>query len=537
MSGLMYHWAAVPPALPADTAITNQVAQTRGERVYVGKSWLGRREGLNVLYLTGTPFEMGYANGVLTQKLMDRQEQALLDLLNRVAPYEWTQFLLKFMVVYKNRHLPQHVLPEYQTEILGITLGCPDPHPEVGPYYYRVLNYHAAQDISYMMMNSPLLRRGCTVFGAWGNHTRDGHLLAGRNFDWEAHPVFDEDRLLILCEPKDGIPFVSLAWSGMAGAVSGMNREGLAITVNGAPSDLPGDSATPTCLVAREVLQRARNLAEAVDIIRRRQVFVSAMFLVGSRQDGHFVIVEKTPTQTVIQEPGATPWIICANLYQTPELKNLPINLEYQRMDTSMPRYQRMQELLQAAKGLDIPQSVNLLRDRRLPGNVAAGNGHRSTLNPLIATHAVLMDLTEGLFWAGTSPHQLGKFVAVDVRRLETELPEKTLPADTMLASGEYQRYLAAKGNLEVGRSALKQKQFAVAAQYARQAETNNPGYYQNAWLLAESLFRSGHTVEAAQACASAVAGQPALGGERRQLDQLARDIAQASGSKGGATK
>jgi len=67
------------------------------------------------------------------------------------------------------------------------TLGCGDAHPEEGPYYNRLLNYHAAHDVSYMMIDNPLVSRaGCTAFGAWGPETSNGHLITGRNFDWEA---------------------------------------------------------------------------------------------------------------------------------------------------------------------------------------------------------------------------------------------------------------------------------------------------------------------------------------------------------------
>ena len=53
------------------------------------------------------------------------------------------------------------------------------------------------------------------------------------------------------------------------------------------------------------------------------------------------------------------------------------------------------------------------------------------------------------------------------------------------------------------------------------QAETNNPGYYQNAWLLAEVLFRQGNRTAAAAACQRALDGKPALGGERRKIETL----------------
>jgi hypothetical protein len=523
MLALMYCWVAKPPVLRETSALVALAPEARGDRTYLGPNWFGQRDGLPVLYLTGTPFEMGYANGVLTQNLIHRQEDSVVALVNHVAPYRWMQFVLEFFVTYKNRHMTECITPDLQKEMLGIARGCPDRHPEMGPYYNRILNYHGAQDISYMLMNSPLIRPGCTAFGVWGAAATEKHLLCGRNFDWEADRVFDEDRLLIICEPKGGVAFISLAWAGMAGCVSGLNRAGVSITVNGAPSDLPADSATPTCLVAREVLEHAHNLAEATAIIRQRQVFVSAMFLVGSRADGKFIVVEKTPKQTAVRAPeaGATS-LVCANHYLTPELKDRPINEVYKRADTSVSRFDRLTELLRnETNRLDAGACAAILRDRRLPGGQAAGDGHRGSLNPLIATHAVVMDLTAGIFWAATPPHQLGKFVAFDVNAPEKLLPAETLPADPILASGEYQDYLAAKQALSDGRQALKQGDLAKAEAGVEAAERKNPGYYQNAWLLADVRFRQSRYPEAAAACRQALAGHPALGGEKRRIQEL----------------
>ena len=528
MYTLMYNWVAKEPVLAETPAIVSLAPETRGDRVYLGQNWFGKRDKLPVLYLTGTPFEMGYANGVLTQKQIHQQEDSVVALVNHVAPYRWLKFMLEFFVTYKNRHMTENITPDLQLEMLGIARGCPDTHPEMGPYYNRILNYHGAQDISYMLMNSPLIRRGCTAFGAWGAATVENHLLCGRNFDWEADPVFDEDRILIICEPKNGIAFISLAWAGMAGCVSGMNREGISITVNGAPSHLPADSATPTCLVAREVLEHAHNLAEATEIIRKRKVFVSAMFLVGSRADGKFIVVEKTPEKTAVREPEKNAdSLVCANHYLTAELKDDPINDTYKRADTSVSRFERMTELLRAETNrLDAAACAAILRDRRLPGGQLAGDGHRGSLNPLIATHAVVMDLTAGIFWAATPPHQLGKFVAFDLNAPEKLLPEAALPEDSFLADGGFKNYLAAKNDLSDGRQALKKGDLEAAMVSAKAAEKNNPGFYQNSWLLAEVLFRQGKPAEAAQACRRALDGQPALIGERRKIQELLGRIA-----------
>ena len=532
LAALMRHWVAKPPPAPAD-AVLSFVPETRGDRVYVGRSWFGRREGLRVLYLTGTPFEMGHANGVLTRDLIHRQEQTVLDLFHKAAPYGWSQFLLKAVLVYRNRHLQEFISAEQQMEMLGLCHGCPDAHPEMGPYFNRILNFHGAQDISYMLMNSPLIHWGCTSFGAWGSQTRDGHLVTGRNFDWEAAPVFDEDRIVILCEPEDGLPFVSLGWAGLVGCVSGMNRAGVSVTVNGAPSRLPRDVATPTCLVAREVLQRAHNLEEATEIIRRSRVFVSALFLVGSRPDGCFRVIEKTPESTEVREAADPFSIVCANHYLTPALTNDPINQLFLQVDTSGPRQARAAELLKRFAGtLDPPCIADLLRDRRLTGDEPAGNGHRSTLNPLIATHAVIMDLTEGVFWAASPPHQLGRFVAFDVNRFDRELPARTMPEDPMLASGEYARFQSARAKLEEGWKELKAGDGRAALDCAEAAEQANPGFYRNAWLKADALLALGRRGEAASAGRAALAGKPAMAREREKLGKV---LAQAEATDAGA--
>ena len=66
------------------------------------------------------------------------------------------------------------------------------------------------------------------------------------------------------------------------------------------------------------------------------------------------------------------------------------------------------------------------------------------------------MDLTDGIFWAASFPDQLGKFVAFDVNDFDRELPEKAVPADAMLASGEFEKVQQANSHLAGGQTALK---------------------------------------------------------------------------------
>jgi hypothetical protein len=529
---LLRSWTATPPPLPANASILQLKPQERDGKVWLGQSWVGRREGLLTVYLKGGPFELGYASGVLLQPQIHTLEDEFIKMVHGYVPNEWTLSVLKSYVIYRNRHLTDYVPADYRMEIFGDTVGCPDKHPEIGPYYNRILNYHAAHDVSYMMIDNPLVSRaGCTSFGAWGPETSNGHLITGRNFDWEAAEVFSTDRVVIMCEPDQGIPFISLAWAGMAGVVSGMNRAGISVTVNGAPSSLPRETATPVAIVARDILQRAHNLRETMDILRAAKVFVSTLWLIGSKSDGKFIVVEKTPDATQVRE-AEDDWIVCANHFETPGLRDDARNQQHIAEATSVSRNTRMTELLQNARGkIDPAQAVEFLRDRKLPDGVFAGNGNRGALNALIATHATVMDLTDGIFWAASPPNQFGRFVAFDVNDFSPELPDKTLAADPIMASGEFDRARQSRQSLADGHRALKNKDAQTALSLADKAESLNPGFYQNAALQGRALLALGKREEAERAFSAALAAKPAFLKEKQELETLLRQ-AHGSGSK-----
>ena len=515
---------AIPPKLPEDTSVLKLQPETRDGRTWLGKSCLYRRDGLMVLHLKGSPLEIGYAAGVLLQTNIHTLENEFIDMIHSYVPQDWKINLLKNYIIYRNRYLSSYIPDDYRMEILGYTLGCPDVHPEYGNYYNRVLNYHAAHDVSYMLIDNPLISRaGCTAFGAWGQATEGGHLVTGRNFDWEAAEVFSRDRLVVLCEPDGKIPFISLSWAGMAGVVSGMNREGVSVTVNGAPSDLPAETATPVAIVAREIMEKAHNLPEALDILRQAHVFVSTIWLVGSRVDGKFVVVEKTPETTQVREPNGDS-IVCPNHFETPALRDGYVNTNYMAEATSVSRDTRMKELIREAQSkIDAIEAAKFLRDRNLPGGVFAGNENRATINAFIATHATVMDLTDGIFWAASPPHQLGKFVAFDVNDFDRELPDRTIAPDPVLASGEYERARKAHQKLLEGGRALRNRYNATALKCAEEAEALNPGYYQNAFLRGRALLESGRKADAAQAFEAALAEHPAFAAERKNLEAFLR--------------
>src|SRR5262249_54999520 len=152
-------------------------------------------------------------------------------------------------------------------------------------------------------------------------------------------------------------------------------------------------------------------------------------------------------------------------------------------------------------------------------GGFFPGNGHRAALNAFIATHATVMDLTDGIFWAASPPNQLGRFVAFDVQDFSHELVEKTMPADLAIASGEYDRAREAQKCLAEGEQAVRKKDPQTALGLADKAELLNSGFYQNAILRGRALLALEKREEAKHSFKAALAAQPAFLKEKQELE------------------
>src|SRR5690606_7192271 len=78
------------------------------------------------------------------------------------------------------------------------------------------------------------------------------------------------------------------------GVISGMNLEGVAIVVHGARAGEPKASGLPVVYSLREVLERAHDTREAIDVLKKQDVMVSHVVFVGDDK-GRFAVVERAP--------------------------------------------------------------------------------------------------------------------------------------------------------------------------------------------------------------------------------------------------
>lgn len=403
--------------------------------------------GLWEMYISGEPFERGVINGKLSKELIHSQETAFIEMIKEFIPNDFYLNFLKYLVAWFDRDLDEYVPVEYQKEIYGISLNASHDFDFIGSGYQRMLNYHAAHDIGHAMQNMNLI--ACTSFGVWNQFSADSTLLIGRNFDFYAGDDFAKNKIVMFVHPDEGYDFAFVTWGGFIGVVSGMNMQGLTVTVNAAKSAIPHEAKTPVSIVARRILQYASNIDEAFQIAKESETFVSETFLIGSSYDHRAVIIEKSLDTTVLYSREKD-YIIATNHFQDKAFAKTKLNIENRENETSVYRYERVEQLLKADGLLDYKKAATLLRDQKGLNGRNIGMTNEKVINQLIAHHSVIFNPGKKLMWVSTQPFQLGKYICYDLNRVfsSPEMPDiitvdsLEIQADTFLLTKQYQDFL-----------------------------------------------------------------------------------------------
>lgn len=437
-----------PPPVSDTSAQALQRMETDSGFYTIGNNWFRQSEsGLYEVYVEGEPYERGVILGKLTAELVQHQEDVFTAQLNQIVPSAFYRKFLTTFIGWFNRDIDKYIPEENKLEILGVSQATARKYDYIAPPYQRILNYHGAHDIGHALQNMSLV--GCTAFAGWNSMSADSSLIIGRNFDFFVGEEFAHDKLIAFYKPSAGHSFMTVTWGGMTGVLSGMNTEGLTVTLNAAKSDVPGGAAMPVSLLARQILQYASTIEEATAIARKYKTFVAESFLIGSASDKRVVVIEKSPEAMAVFRTD-NDWIIDTNHYQSDSLGNTELNRGHMETSASVYRYNRVKELLLPEK-LTIEGTAAILRNQQGLGGADIGLGNEKAINQLIAHHSVIFQPEKKLVWVSTSPWQLGKYVAYNLDKIfshkktdNSEVYEAalTIPADSAFGGKALTNYL-----------------------------------------------------------------------------------------------
>ncbi len=182
--------------------------------------WIEKRDGITILHLSGTNYEMGYQHGYfLKNEIGESMRTQLFAFEDKGYTYERLLDIWDIM----NDHLPD----EYMDEIQGMADGSGMSFEDISvlttmPAVFNVI----AED-------------ACCEISLWGDATVDGKLYHVRSLDWylflydpdTGTPLY-ENIIMIVRNPDVGYASLVPEFAGSIGSWSGINEQGIAIGEN-----------------------------------------------------------------------------------------------------------------------------------------------------------------------------------------------------------------------------------------------------------------------------------------------------------------
>jgi len=522
--GVDLFFAARPPEASIPTVMLESSIETAqvGLRKF-SDCYAFEREGIAACYLSGEPEIRGAALGRFYAEEFSTTETSIMQTIRCFIPSPVKRWLAARYVTIRQAKIVSYFPLSIQKEIYGFMQMTENQYPQYGSYYNRLIQSQTLYDIAHQLEEKSNITG--TAFGITSQGTRQSTPLLARTFDFAYGDTLDHNKLVLFIRPRNGYAFLSVAWPGMFGVVSGMNEAGLGIAVLAGHSSDISVEGVPVSMLARQVLTEAGTLKRAVDIIRSAPVLTAESFLIGSGTEDHFIVVEKTPQKTMVREMQ-NGFIVATNHFLSPQFRDDPVNRAYQQSGPSLARLRRLKELLRQQFGsLDIAEAAAILRDRRGEFGVRLGLGNLAAINSLTSIHSVIFDLKEKKAWVSQYPHQLGKFVPFSLETFSSCKKEAFIGPDPFLQSGKYNEYLVYRHGLQEAERFYQEKKYQESLAWLQEVYPLNPLDYRSFLLAGRALQVLGRIDEASYNYQQAKKMHPAFFWEKVEIDNQLEEL------------
>ncbi len=299
----------------------------------------------------------------------------------------------------------------------------------------------------------------CSGAIALPEHTASGHLLHGRNMDYDGLGYTDRTPLVAFCRPDHGQPYAFITSAGLhTTALTAMNASGLMLGSNTAPTRDVSLRGVPFFALNEPAIREATTLGEAVDRLRQAGAASGYNVHLSHGPSGEAVVVEYSYSRVRVRTPQDGT-LVTTNHYVHPDMAETTPSISLVDDTNTHRRYARLQTLLQAARGtLTLEGLAGCMRDTTLHGTDQSRPLGDVVCNFLNLT-SVVADVTEKRFYAsaGPAPAALGPYVGFELERelaafgQPRDYPLQTLPAASLThtpAMAALRHYQAAHASL-----------------------------------------------------------------------------------------
>lgn len=259
----------------------------RGERRVLATEGKGRLEVVDdtrVLFLKGSPEEMGHQHGVLARA-------GVRDLVSRVlygvgigSSFEKGRWFFGEIEQAQARLAP-FIDARYLREMDAMALAAGIEREEA-----RLANFF------------PELFH-CSGFALFGEATVGGRLYHGRILDYMKGIGLERNAMVIVHQPDYGHAWVNVSYAGFVGTVTAMNDQGISIGEMGGRGEGHWDGK-PMAQLLREIMESASTLEQAVDSMRKGPRTCEYFYVIADGKAKTAVGIAATPDTFEVIRPG-----------------------------------------------------------------------------------------------------------------------------------------------------------------------------------------------------------------------------------------
>ena len=329
---------------------------------------------IKVVWLQGTPYEMGYQHG---EYLHEEIASLGSDVLGAL------RFAGRGLAL--GRLAAKRSYPEIVQECQGLT----DATQDIGMTMDAclVLAYgDVYQSIFGRALPDVLFWDGCSQWVATGEATKDGRLYHGSTLDNNERPInyIMNNPVVFVRQPNDGLPHVFITYPGVLWPNWGLNAAGITLgldTVHAGPNEFSFQGGSNVQIMA-QILKTATSFAEAREIMETQPRVHANLIMITdgkSKEAGAFEFTGKNLGVRELQDNGVlyvTNHIVLEEMF---DRQRFPLS------QSSLTRFERFAQLME-------PEGVNSLHGQIDPAAMAAIGRDRVNPNTLEASPFDLFD-------------------------------------------------------------------------------------------------------------------------------------------------
>jgi len=215
------------------------------------------KSGITVVYLTGSPYEIGLAHGKLCREEILEINKPIFEFYNGMT--EESKHWLS-----KAENLEKQIPAEYIEEMHGIADGSQLE-------YKKILFLNTVSTISE--------GRGCFAFSY---RDKDSRIITFRQGDMPTETFLYKNMILYIIKPEKGHGFAAILNPGWVDGESGINEKGVTVTQNNISIAQKEWEVMPITLLSRYMLQYSKTIEEADQLLNTQKKYPARLLFVSS---------------------------------------------------------------------------------------------------------------------------------------------------------------------------------------------------------------------------------------------------------------